>query len=270
MAENSVGTATAACPAGYRAVSSRFDSPGFDLNSVDMSSTSASLHIGRRAWQVECQPGFRGRVFPGRTQLVYAYCLKDNRASRRSRWTRRSVPAIRSTSTCSPRQDPCAVSGFDSHVSVANRLSAAGPSIPTGSTREPAGERLRPTPQPRTSAHMSAPSPRRSEAGQGLTHEPQSGLSFRVSPGYGPAVTRRSCGCRRGGGQRPYRVCSILGRWKGDRRLVPSRRASAFLAGHCDTRPPACGRAAATVAGPAFSLRSRPTCSSPRPSSRPG
>ena len=69
VAENSIGTATATCPSGYRAVSGGFDSPGFDLNGGGHVLTLTSIRLGDNAWQVSgVNPDFGGGVSPG--QLV--------------------------------------------------------------------------------------------------------------------------------------------------------------------------------------------------------
>ncbi len=128
VAENSVGTATATCPAGYRAVSGGFDSPGFDLNGGGHVLTLTSLRLGDNAWQVSgVNPDFGGGVSPG--QLVaYAYCLKG-----KPRITTVSVDATVDTGdpvnvdVFCPARTRALSGGFDGHISVGpNGLSAAG------------------------------------------------------------------------------------------------------------------------------------------------
>ena len=128
VAENSIGTATATCPSGYRAVSGGFDSPGFDLNGGGHVLTLTSIRLGDNAWQVSgVNPDFGGGVSPG--QLVaYAYCLKG-----KPRITTVSVDATVNAGdpvnvdVLCPARTRALSGGFDGHISVGpNGLSAAG------------------------------------------------------------------------------------------------------------------------------------------------
>ena len=128
VAENSIGTATATCPSGYRAVSGGFDSPGFDLNGGGNVLTLTSMRLGDNAWQVSgVNPDFGGGLSPG--QLVaYAYCLKG-----KPRITTVSVDATVNTGdpvnvdVLCPARTRALSGGFDGHISVGpNGLSAAG------------------------------------------------------------------------------------------------------------------------------------------------
>ena len=128
VAENSIGTATATCPRGYRAVSGGFDSPGFDLNGGGHVLTLTSMRLGDNAWQVSgVNPDFGGGVSPG--QLVaYAYCLKG-----KPRITTVSADATIGTGdpvnvdVLCPARTRALSGGFDGHISVGpNGLSAAG------------------------------------------------------------------------------------------------------------------------------------------------
>jgi hypothetical protein len=128
VAENSIGTATATCPSGYRAVSGGFDSPGFDLNGGGHVLALTSIRLGDNAWQVSgVNPDFGGGVSPG--QLVaYVYCLKG-----KPRITTVSVDATVNTGdpvnvdVLCPARTRALSGGFDGHISVGpNGLSAAG------------------------------------------------------------------------------------------------------------------------------------------------
>ncbi|HEX2358872.1 MAG TPA: hypothetical protein VHH72_03545 [Solirubrobacterales bacterium] len=72
---NEIGTATATCPAGSRAVSGGFESPGFDLTSGHVLPLT-SMRVGDKSWQVTgVNPDFGAGVSPAQL-IAYAYCLK--------------------------------------------------------------------------------------------------------------------------------------------------------------------------------------------------
>jgi hypothetical protein len=124
---NAPGTATATCPASYRAVSGGFDSPGFDLTGGHVL-TLTSMRLGENAWQVSgVNPDFGGGVVPG--QLVaYAYCLKG-----KPRITAVSTDAVVNqgdpvnVDVLCPTKTRALSGGFEGHIGVSqNGLTAAG------------------------------------------------------------------------------------------------------------------------------------------------
>jgi hypothetical protein len=130
LAQNGIGTVTARCLEGERAISGGFASPGFGLQTGSHVIPLTSRRSGKRAWRVDAANFSFDESVPTQTGdlVAYAYCRKGGpRVFARTGTTTVAGQVARTVDAYCPQGSEAVSGGFDANIAAGqNGISASG------------------------------------------------------------------------------------------------------------------------------------------------